>query len=269
MTNPKPLGGAGEFVSIDVIKGSTKDNDVVVLVWYDESDSKLKYTYNTTPLSRNWQKANNTKCGYNRRNWEDAKTIFANAGEYCQIKVDKKNGVHIAAHNSSKGILRYAYLPSYDCDEDEIQVYDVDTKDMTGGHLTLDVAFDKSGNDGTPIPYISYYSAELPKLAYLVNTAGGNGAASDKFTGNWEITYIPTDSDVIDMDAKKEANLDSRVNVGIWKDNNGVLKNSVTGTGSATADSGACWGNGTKNPVVGYQTAFDNANDRIETAQKK
>ena len=76
------------------------------------------------------------------------------------------------------------------------------------------------------------------------------------------------------MDYKKRNNLDSRVNVGIWKDTNGVIKNSVTAasassTNAAAAGSGTCWGNGTKNPVVGYQTAFDDANDRIETAQKK
>ncbi len=270
VTNPKPLGGAGEFVSIDVIKGTGNNKDVVVLVWYDESDSKLKYTYNTDPLATEWRQRNNANCGYNRRYWEDAKTIFSDAGEYCQIKVDKENGIHIAAHNSAKGILKYAYIPQYNSPESAIQTYNIDTKDMTGAHLTLDVAYDKATN-GKPVPYISYMGANIPKLAYLVNS--GNGAVSDKFTTNWEVTYIPTDSAVADLDAKKQSNLDSRVNVGVWK-NAGVITNSVAADGTTTknkasADSGTCWGNGTANPVVAYQTAFDDANDRIETAQKK
>ena len=266
----EPLGNADEYVAIDVIKGDTKNNDVVVLVWYDGKD--LLYAYNETPLKYEWRDRNNVadeKEGLNHRYWKGPITIFSGVGEYCQIKVDKQKGIHIAAHNSEKGVLKYAYLSSYK--STTVNAYDVDTKDNTGGHMTMDVALDTNNN---PVPYISYTGANHPKLAYLVNKDFGNGASSDKFTGNWEITYIPTDSNVIDMDYKKRNNLDSRVNVGVWKDTNGVIKNSVTAasassTNAAAAGSGTCWGNGTKNPVVGYQTAFDDANDRIETAQMK
>ena len=269
----KPLGDAGEFVSIDVIKGASQTTDIVVLVWYDGSD--LYYTYNTTPLSYAWRDNNNVTNvyrGLNRRYWADATKIFTGAGEYCQVKVDGANHIHIAAFDPKNGDVMYAYLPGYN-QTTNVQTYTVDSAGNTGSHLMMDVAI----VNNNPVPYISYAAANKPKLAYLVNPDRGDGALQDMFTGNWEVTYIPTSSTVIDMDAKKLMNIDSRVNVGVWKNDNGTIKNSQAATGkdsanndrtnTATANSGTCWGNGTANPVVGYQYAYDDANDRIETAQ--
>ena len=88
------------------------------------------------------------------------------------------------------------------------------------------------------------------------------------------VPFIPTDSDVIELDAKELSQIDSRVNVGVWKDENGRLTESLASNGGsrkneAAAGSGTCWGNGTANPVVGYSIAKDTANDRIETAQMR
>ena len=38
---------AGEYVSIGVIPGTTATNDIVVAVWYDQTERVLKYAYRT------------------------------------------------------------------------------------------------------------------------------------------------------------------------------------------------------------------------------
>ena len=280
-----PLGGAGEFVDIDVIpKGSTgglTDEDVVVVVWYDSKAKALKYSYNENPDNyAAWPTKNGTTTkkdaykGLNREDWEDAKTIFTGAGEYCSVKVDGKGGIHIAAYDSQYGDLKYAYLSSYN--SDTYNEYTVDSAGNAGSHMRMDVALASDGT--TPIPYISYYGSNMAKLAYPVNGNTTNGAESDMFTGNWEVTYIPTGSEIDDLDYKRLMNVDSRINVGVWKyidtvttgDNQhvkGQIKNSTTGTPNAAAGSGKFYGNGTANPLVSYSVLKDTANSRIETAQ--
>ena len=271
-----PLGGAGEFVAIDVIpkgtKGTKQTNDIVVLVWYDVAAHELKYTYNTNPMAWSW-KDSGAYGGLNRTNWEDAKTIFSgeNCGEYCQIKVDQTGGIHIAAYDAVYGDLNYAFLESYDTTEADIQKYTIDSCDNAGSHLTMDVAYDKAVADGgKAVPYISYWGSGMPKIAYKY-AASGDGAVDDMFTGNWEVSYIPTTSTISDLDEKRLRKLDNRINVALWKyaDDGSLttIQNSVTGTSSAASDSGTCWGNGTSNPVVGYSIAKDSTDDRIETAQ--
>ena len=255
------LGGAGKFISIDAKTGTATNNDIVVLVWYDEDANALKYTYNTTPTAGT--------TGVNTTGWKAAKTIFSGAGEYCQIKLDGAGGVHIAAKNK-KGGLKYAYLSSYNALDEEgatVTTYDVDTYGSVGGHLTLDVALDTSNK---PIPYISYIGANIAKIAYLKNTNRGPGVSGSKFTNNWEVSYIPSSSKILNLnDKEKDMEADSRVSVGVWKDSNGKIKNSIPGNSSASGDSGTCWGNGTANPVVAYQTQFNDADESIETAQMK
>ena len=113
----------------------------------------------------------------------------------------------------------------------------------------------------------------MPKLAYL---PGGinkdapvvpNGATDedDLFTGSWEVSVIPTGSEV------NEDNM----NVALWKTNAGVLTASsrpndytepsrtAAGTNSAT-----WYGNGTSNIVLGYGIT-KNATGFIEIAQRK
>ena len=42
---------AGEYVSLGVIPGNSAATDVVVAVWYDQTNRQLMYSYNTTPLT--------------------------------------------------------------------------------------------------------------------------------------------------------------------------------------------------------------------------
>lgn len=238
---------AGEFVSIGVIPGAAQTNDIVVLVWYDSYNKKLYYTYNIEPTAGT--------TGVNVTKWSTPKEIFEDAGEYCKLVVDADKGIHIAAYDGTEGDLKYAYLASYDATT--VSTCTVDSYAIVGQYITLDVA--KVGTDN--IPYIGYYalSSAKPKLAYRVSSTISDGSINEEYTGDWEISLIPT----------SKTTLQDRVNVGLWKDGAGVLKTSTTGTSSAGQYYGRCFGNGTSNPVLGYAIRESSTKGYIETAQKK
>ena len=260
---------AGEYVSIAVVsKEETAVDDVVVAVWYDATDRCLRYSYNTTPtVDRN---ANTDAAG-----WSTPETVFTgdmeNAGEWCQVMVDKSGGIHIAAYDPISLDLVYAYKSKYQASVFETCI--VDGYGVVGSNLTLDVAKNAGGKW---IPYIGYYATSCvkPKVAYLVDTASNApaGTIEDEVTKAWEISVIPT-TNTIPLGSQGN----NKMNVGVWKDKDSwQIKNSVTGdnTGSHSGHSygATCWdkvyGNGTANPIVGY--AIKSAsNGYIETAQLK
>ena len=270
------LGTPGPYVALDVIPanttGNTNDYDVVVLVWYDETGKQLLYTYNTVDLN-SVSGADFEGSGKTKVHWHAAQQIFSKAGQYCQIKVDAAGGVHIVAQDTNAGDVWYAKLNSY---SGSVSTCMVDSNGMVGSNLTLDVAIDKSvadGGTGKAIPYISYYGSVGPKMAYLT-AEGANetslvaGAVNNKFTGYWEVTDIPSPNSV-----PKD-----RINVGVWKDSDGVIKDSTvastitpkTPAGDTTSETDAVTvGNGTENPVVAYEIRPTSATGRMETAQKK
>ena len=243
------LGKAGEYVSI----GVTSDNKVV-MVWYDSENDRLMYSYNSSPST--------IRNGKNKEGWSDARTIFRNTGAYCQIAVDADNGIHIAAYSSDRGgSVKYAYLSSVDA---AAKTCTVDCCGIVGENLTLDVAKE----NGKVVPHIGYYSnsSMRPKYAYLIGGISGSdtsvktgSSSAEQYTGNWEISVVPTSKKI-----KQD-----RINVGVWKDNGGNLKNSVTGTSSADRYYGKCYGNGTKNAVIAYAANKSSTEGYIETAQKK
>ena len=275
------LGNAGQYVCIDVIPANTISGinyDIVVLVWYDATNNNLMYTYNKVNLADQTQEdfegSVKTKV-----HWAGPFTILKNAGMYCQVKADKNGGIHIAGYDKDSGDLRYAKLSSYTAtgyDEATMSCI-VDSNGLIGTNITLDVAFDKEGNDGRAIPYIGYYGASGPKFAYQTESSLKDGAKNDRFTGCWEVTELPTTSN-----APKD-----RINVGVWK-SNGVLTPSTIGTnvvpsGDYTFPGGKMdskggvqkldttkaktYGNGTSNPVLAYQIRPSSASGFIETAQ--
>ena len=77
------------------------------------------------------------------------------------------------------------------------------------------------------------------------------------FTGDWEVSLIPTSSYVCE----------DNMNVAVWK-NNGVITNSATGDSSSGSSNGTCYGNGKSQFVLGYATEVG-VNGFIETAQLK
>lgn len=259
--------GAGSYVSLGVIPGTTSTTDVVVAIWYDENSRVLWYSYNTEPLTSHAGTSS-------REGWSTPVQIFSgdyeNAGEYCQLAVDANGGIHIAAYDGSNCDLVYAYLSSYD---GTAETCVVDTSGVVGSNLTIDVALDSSEN---AIPRIGYYATSCvrPKLAYRVDTTSDapTGCSDDAFTGAWECTVVPTSSSV-----STQSNQYNKMNVGVWKDSSGVVTTSKSGTSSYTNDAssynstsyGFVWGNGTSNAVMGYAIKASSSSDAIETAQMK
>ncbi len=260
---------AGEYVSIAAVSAEgTSVDDVVAAVWYDASNRCLWYSYNTTPTT-------NRNGTVTADGWSAPERVFGsameNAGEYCQIIADKDGGIHIAAYDPSNLDLVYAYKSSYGVSGFETCV--VDGYGVVGSNLTLDVA---KSSGGSWIPYIGYYATSCvkPKYAYKVDVSANApaGTAAESFTGAWEITVLPTTSQI---PLGSQGN--NRMNVAVWKDSSTwSLQNSVTGTKSG-AHSGAsydatCWdrafGNGTANPVLGYAIKTGTTGF-IETAQKR
>ena len=259
--------GAGEYVSLGVVPGSNINDDVVVITWYDTNARTLYYSYNTTPLTdrRGTYNAANGTTG-----WSTPKAVFDGkdydyAGEYCKIAVDKNGGIHIAAYDPVNLDLVYAYAPSYNSN---FTTCVVDSNGVVGSNLTLDVALE----NGKAIPFIGYYATSCikPKYARLVGTLG-DGSVNDEVTGTWEISVVPTSS-IIEM----QSNQHNDINIGVWKDS-GVIKVSTTGTsettntasGYSSNSNGQIFGNGTKNPVLGYAIKYGSSGDTIETAQMK
>jgi large repetitive protein len=256
---------AGKYVAIDVVPDSSDSSkDVVVAVWYDGSD--LKYSYKLNPYTDNdADQSHAGTSGY----WSPAITIFTGGGKYCAIKVDQSedHGIHIAAQDSIDQDLKYAYLSKYDASYSEsANAVTVDSYAITGTQVQIDTEIES----GKVIPYISYYNGatEKPKMAYLVPqdsmnyTAAGADSTTEMFTGKWEVTIVPTGSEV----------QDDHTNIGLWKNKSGEQRTNVASSNDSGIDSnvttGYSYGNGTANPVVGYATV-EGTQGYIETAQKQ
>lgn len=260
----------GAYVSLGVVPGAAKNGDeTVVLIWYDAVNNKMLYTYNTTPttnLAADGYK--NTALKYSTNTgWSTPEVIFTSAGSYCNLAVDANGGIHMAAFDSATGDLKYAYKSSY---SGSTSTCTVDSSGIVGTDITIDVALNSSGQ---AIPYIGYYalSASRPKYAYLVSDYAGTAPdgidSNESFTGKWEVTYLPLSN----------ITTQGTVNIGVWKDSDGKLKNSTTGnsyvikTGSSysATNAGNAYGNGTPNAILAYEHTVTGSTSTIETAQLK
>lgn len=252
---------ASTCVAIDAIAGSDKENDIVVAAWC--TGDGVEFAYKKNPYTDNDadQTHANTD-GY----WSTAAEVFSGACEDVSIKADADGGIHISAYNKADQSLVYRYI-----NKDRTTMGDVVTVDsyqIVGSRTQIDVQ--KEGD--YCVPYISYYNpaTQKTKLAYLIarsdsinySAQGVNG--DDTFTGNWEVSVIPTSSDI----------QEDHTNIGLWKDSSGArravndIKTSGTTEDSINNDDGKTYGNGTNNPVVGYATVIG-IRGFIETAQMR
>lgn len=249
---------ASTCVAIDAIEGSSTAEDVVVAAWC--TGSGVAFAYKKNPYTDNdadSDSANAGTAGY----WSKAVEVFSGACEDVSIKADASGAVHISAYNKADQSLVYRYI-----NKDRTTMGDVVTVDsyqIVGSRTQIDVQ--KEGS--YYVPYISYYNpaTQKTKLAYLL--AGENYSAQgvkddDTFTGNWEVSVIPTSSDI----------QEDHTNIGLWKDSLGARRSSVGGTvndyGQIGDNDGQTSGNGTNNPVVGYATVIG-IRGFIETAQMR
>lgn len=255
------ITGAAGYVSVGVLQSS--DPGRAVIVWYDEGNRSLKMA--SVSLSE-------IKSGINGNTWT-AKTISTKGGQYVHMAIDSEDGIHLAYMSNSGADLYYAYIPPYDRSSiTEIPITEilVDSKNDVGDNCSIDVG--REDESSSWIPIISYKSNEgtKTKIAYPVAFDNGKpkaGATSGGFfTGNWAVSMLPT----------KNKSTNDQINVGLNKDwSNGVIHeftkraddtSSYTPKGPyAICSSGILYGNGTKNPVVGYAISSGS----IEMAQKK
>lgn len=253
---------ASTCVAIDAIEGSSIENDIVVAAWC--TGSGVKFAYKKNPYTDNdADQTHANTAGY----WSKAVEVFSGACEDVSIKADASGAVHISAYNKAEQSLVYRYITSDYITSDLTAIKDdvvtVDSYQIVGSRTQIDVQ--KEGS--YYVPYISYYNpaTQKTKLAYLL--AGENYSAQgvnddNTFTGNWEVSVIPTSSDI----------QEDHTNIGLWKDSYGVRRSSVVGTvndyGQIGDNDGKTSGNGTNNPVVGYATVIG-IRGFIETAQMR
>lgn len=250
---------ASTCVAIDAIEGSSTAEDVVVAAWC--TGSGVAFAYKKNPYTDNDADQSHTNTdGY----WSTAVEVFSGACEDVSIKADASGAVHISAYNKADQSLVYRYI-----NKDRTTMGDVVTVDsyqIVGSRTQIDVQ--KEGS--YYVPYISYYNpaTQKTKLAYLIAGKSDKGYSAqgvksdDTFTGNWEVSVIPTSSDI----------QEDHTNIGLWKDSSGARRTSVGGTvnnyGSIGDNEGQTSGNGTNNPVVGYATVIG-IRGFIETAQMR
>ena len=283
--------GAGEYLSIGIIPSSLTGNnyDTVVAVWYDRTNRKMRYAYtDSDPMNRDGQTGG--------EGWQYVENIFSkedtaenirpskkhageleHAGEYCQLVVDGKGGVHIAAYDPDGCDLVYAYLSDEKKGKgsaDDFITCVVDSNGVVGSNITIDVAL--TGDKKQAVPRIGYYATSCisPKIATLNSNTIDNGSENDAYTGVWDCIVVPTTSNVT-----LQSNQYNKMNVAVWKNSDGTIKNNSKTSGGTTPkpvvkgyDSvsyGFAYGNNTPNAVMGYAIKQNTTTDTIETAQMK
>lgn len=256
---------AGQYVAV----GSLSDG-TAVMAWYDSGSGRLALSYNESPRTAQTTLAGGTATWQNNSYYVSDANI--RAGTYVSMAVDNKNGIHLAYYSATGGDLYYSYI-SAPKTKTVTKTVIVDSYGSVGTYPMIDVA--KDSENGNFIPYISFRcesnsdTTASVKIAYPVNWDEAenvlNGVDSDdRYTGNWEVSVVPTDN----------TPLTDYTNIGMNKDSSGVKTVFATGNDIsqawaatfAVSDSTTVYGNGTSNPVVSYAVS---ENGVLEMAQKK
>lgn len=255
--------GIGPYVSLAVAQkaqeGTNTTTDVVCAVWYDLPGRRILYSYKENP-------AKNTT-GTDAGGWSTASSVFGDetGGEFCQIKTDAKNGIHIAGKFGGK--LMYAYASAYD------QTFSTCTVDYgdAGNNLTMDVAI----SNEKPVVTLGYLSSNTPKYAKITDASacadGADGVDENNLyvaNNKWDISFVPVRNKITLASYEK-------VNVGVWKNANGTIKSSPKPSNTVKASynnakttecPSTLYGNGTNNGVLLYLT---DGGENMESAQRR
>lgn len=257
---------AGKYVAV----GSLSDG-TAVLAWYDEHAGRLAFSYNES-IRNGYATLDEGTSEWQNNSWYVSSDNIR-AGWYVSMAVDSANGVHLAYYSPSGADLYYSYIKNPKFDKVATNTVLVDSYQQVGTYCTIDVGRE---SDGSPwIPYISYKcesnngTSASTKIAHPVKFLNGEilpGVDNkDMFTGNWEVSIVPT----------TKTPITDFVNAGINKDwKNGVIRkfdkkndsSSSLSYGFPVSDSTIVYGNGTSNPVVSYAVS---ENGVLEMAQKK
>lgn len=251
---------SGNEASADVAVAALSnigDEGTAVVAYYTGKELKIKYATFANISSNNAYTAT----------WTE-KSVSTKGGKNVAMVADAEGGLHFAYSSNSGADLYYTYMESVNDTTPTTML--VDSYDNVGSYCTIDVGR-TSSTSSQWIPYITYKrdaSEVALKMAYPVanvSTEKPGASSAGFFTGNWDICTIPSSNN----------STNDLVNVGLCKDwGNGVIQDFPTGADDfsynpggtyAICNSSVVYGNGTKNPVVGYAVE----NGYIELAQKK
>ena len=258
---------AGQYVSVGALSDGT-----AVMAWYDSGAGRLAFSYNSDPLTAKTTLQAGTDTWQNNSYYVSDSSI--RAGTHVSMAVDALNGIHLAYYSASGGDLYYSYIENPTAQSKPTKTVMVDSYGSVGTYTMIDVARDSETSQF--IPYISFRcesnadTTASVKIAYPVKWSGEGNVLSgvdeyDRYTGNWEVSVIPTDN----------TPLTDYTNIGLNKDWKTGVRNkfstgdSVSKSWTATfavGDSTTVYGNGTNNPILSYAVS---ENGVLEMAQKK
>lgn len=249
--------GASPYVAV----GALPTDGTAVVVWYDKNEQALKMKSATFSSVKSESVS-----------WTAPSTISTIGGKYVSMATDEAGGIHLAYLSNSGANLYYTYMSSVSATPVTMLV---DAYQDVGDRCMITVGRESTSKPW--IPYISYKSnyASHTKIAYPVFASDASSATlpsagivdgTEKYAGAWNVSLVPDTN----------LSIDDTVSVGVnkdWASDSGVMYVFPTGETQKASDTGVyalcdatiVYGNGTKNPVMGY--AIEDGT--IQMAQKK
>lgn len=249
--------GASPYVAV----GALPTDGTAVVVWYDKNEQALKM-----------KSAAFSSVKSESVSWTAPSTISTIGGKYVSMATDEAGGIHLAYLSNSGANLYYTYMSSVSATPVTMLV---DAYQDVGDRCMITVGRESTSKPW--IPYISYKSnyASHTKIAYPVFASDASSSAlpsagivdgTEKYAGAWNVSLVPDTN----------LSIDDTVSVGVnkdWASDSGVMYVFPTGETQKASDTGVyalcdatiVYGNGTKNPVMGY--AIEDGT--IQMAQKK
>lgn len=249
--------GASPYVAV----GALPTDGTAVVVWYDKNEQALKMKSATFFSVKS-----------DSVSWTDHSTISTIGGKYVSMATDEAGGIHLAYLSNSGANLYYTYMSSVSATPVTMLV---DAYQDVGDRCMITVGRESTSKPW--IPYISYKSnyASHTKIAYPVFASDASSSTlpsagivdgTEKYAGAWNVSLVPDTN----------LSIDDTVSVGVnkdWASGSGVMYVFPTGETQKASDTGVyalcdatiVYGNGTKNPVMGY--AIEDGT--IQMAQKK
>lgn len=249
--------GASPYVAV----GALPTDGTAVVVWYDKNEQALKM-----------KSAAFSSVKSESVSWTGPSTISTIGGKYVSMATDEAGGIHLAYLSNSGANLYYTYMSSVSATPVTMLV---DAYQDVGDRCMITVGRESTSKPW--IPYISYKSnyASHTKIAYPVFASDASSSTlpsagivdgTEKYAGAWNVSLVPDTN----------LSIDDTVSVGVnkdWASKSGVMYVFPTGETQKASDTGVyalcdatiVYGNGTKNPVMGY--AIEDGT--IQMAQKK
>lgn len=249
--------GASPYVAV----GALPTDGTAVVVWYDKNEQALKM-----------KSAAFSSVKSESVSWTAPSTISTIGGKYVSMATDEAGGIHLAYLSNSGANLYYTYMSSVSATPVTMLV---DAYQDVGDRCMITVGRESTSKPW--IPYISYKSnyASHTKIAYPVFASDASSSTlpsagivdgTEKYAGAWNVSLVPDTN----------LSIDDTVSVGVnkdWASDSGVMYVFPTGETQKASDTGVyalcdatiVYGNGTKNPVMGY--AIEDGT--IQMAQKK